>query len=138
MAMVALRTEPNSYAFGFANTFRDLGITANMSLADACRRTTNQNFGSTSCSLPMEYAIKNGIEADVFCIYTDNETNSDRRHPHIALEDYRQRTGINAKMVVFGMAVNNFTVANPDDPGMLDVVGFDTAAPQVVSEFVRD
>lgn len=30
-----------------------------------------------------------------------------------------------------------FTIADPDDPGMLDVVGFDTAAPTVIADFSR-
>jgi 60 kDa SS-A/Ro ribonucleoprotein len=35
------------------------------------------------------------------------------------------------------MVSNGFSIADPDDPGMLDVVGFDTATPQLVSEFSR-
>jgi len=30
---------------------------------------------------------------------------------------------------------NGFTIADPNDPGMLDVVGFDTAAPQLIADF---
>jgi 60 kDa SS-A/Ro ribonucleoprotein len=29
------------------------------------------------------------------------------------------------------------SIADPKDPGMLDVVGFDTATPQLVSDFAR-
>jgi hypothetical protein len=29
------------------------------------------------------------------------------------------------------------SIADPNDPGMLDVVGFDTATPQLVSDFAR-
>jgi 60 kDa SS-A/Ro ribonucleoprotein len=32
---------------------------------------------------------------------------------------------------------NGFSIADPNDPGMLDVVGFDTATPQLVSDFAR-
>jgi 60 kDa SS-A/Ro ribonucleoprotein len=34
------------------------------------------------------------------------------------------------------MASNGFTIADPDGAGMLDVVGFDTATPQVIGDFV--
>jgi 60 kDa SS-A/Ro ribonucleoprotein len=34
------------------------------------------------------------------------------------------------------MASNGFSIADPDDAGMLDVVGFDTATPQVIAGFV--
>ena len=30
---------------------------------------------------------------------------------------------------------NGFSIADPDDPGMLDVVGFDTATPDVIFGF---
>ena len=33
--------------------------------------------------------------------------------------------------------VGTFTIADPQDPGMLDVVGFDAAAPQVMADFSR-
>jgi 60 kDa SS-A/Ro ribonucleoprotein len=36
---------------------------------------------------------------------------------------------------VVGMASNGFSIADPKDAGMLDVVGFDTAAPQVLADF---
>ena len=43
--------------------------------------------------------------------------------------------GIPAKLVVAGMAPSGFSIADRNDAGMLDVVGFDTAAPQVLAEF---
>jgi 60 kDa SS-A/Ro ribonucleoprotein len=54
-----------------------------------------------------------------------------------ALQQYRARTGIAAKLVVVGMVSNGFSIADPDDVGMLDVVGFDTATPAVIADFVR-
>jgi len=35
------------------------------------------------------------------------------------------------------MVSNGFSIADPDDGGMLDVVGFDTATPEIMSDFVR-
>lgn len=45
--------------------------------------------------------------------------------------------GIPAKLVVVGMVSNIFSIADPYDSGMMDVVGFDTAVPQLMSDFVR-
>jgi 60 kDa SS-A/Ro ribonucleoprotein len=45
--------------------------------------------------------------------------------------------GIAAKLIVVGMLSNGFTIADPNDGGMMDVVGFDTATPQVMNDFVR-
>ena len=46
-------------------------------------------------------------------------------------------SGIAAKLIVVGMTSTGFSVADPRDGGMLDVVGFDAAAPQVISDFIR-
>jgi 60 kDa SS-A/Ro ribonucleoprotein len=35
------------------------------------------------------------------------------------------------------MTATGFSIADPSDPGMLDVVGFDAAAPQVMADFAR-
>lgn len=39
--------------------------------------------------------------------------------------------------MVVGMTSTEFTIADPADGGSLDVVGFDAAAPTVISDFVR-
>ena len=36
-----------------------------------------------------------------------------------------------------GMVSNGFSIADPDDAGMLDVVGFDAATPVVIADFIR-
>lgn len=41
-----------------------------------------------------------------------------------------------AKLVVMGMASTGFTIADPTDPGMLDICGFDSAVPELLKEFV--
>jgi hypothetical protein len=48
-----------------------------------------------------------------------------------------QKTGIAARLIVVGMTASQFTIANPKDAGMLDVVGFDGSAPQVMTAFAR-
>jgi 60 kDa SS-A/Ro ribonucleoprotein len=87
--------------------------------------------------MPMQYALKAGLEIDVFCIYTDSETWSGKIHLSQALQLYRQKTGIPAKLVVVGMTSNGFTIADPKDAGMMDVVGFDPVTPQAINEFAK-
>ena len=70
-------------------------------------------------------------------VVTDSETRFGRVHPAQALERYRRESGIDARLAVVGMVSNGFSIADPNDPGMLDVVGFDTATPQLVSDFAR-
>ena len=108
-----------------------------MRLDDAVRKVSNLAFGATDCALPMLYALDKGLKVDAFVIYTDSETWAGDIHPVQALQMYRERTGIAAKLVVVGMVSNGFSIADPNDAGMLDVVGFDTATPALIADFIR-
>ncbi len=68
---------------------------------------------------------------------TDNETWAGHVHPFQALKQYRQKSGRSAKLIVVGMTASEFSIADQNDGGMLDVVGFDTATPNVMAEFAR-
>lgn len=93
-------------------------------------------MGSTMIALPFMWAQAKKVQADVFVIYTDNEVNCGI-HPVQALKNYRKATGINAKLIVVGVTSTQFSVADPNDAGMMDVVGFDSSAPALMSDFAR-
>ena len=96
-------------------------------------------MGGTDCAQPMLYAMKKKLEVDVFIVYTDCETWAGAIHPSEALKQYRKASGIsNAKLIVCAMTSNGFTLADPDDPGMMDMAGFDSAAPEVIRNFVLE
>lgn len=135
MAMTIARTEKKYVMRGFSSTMVDLGITARDSLDSALNKVQSRNFGSTDASVAMRDALDKGIEVDTFVIITDNDTYAGRVHPYKALQEYRRKTGINAQLIVLGTAATDFTIADPSDAGMLDVVGFDPSVPRVVSDF---
>jgi len=144
MAMVTAKTESNWHIIGFTNynnnNFKGitpLEITPNQRLDDVLKVIDDLPFAGTDCALPMLYATENNIDVDAFIIYTDSETWAGNIHPVQALKAYRKKTGINAKLIVVGMVANDFTIADPEDPGMLDVVGFSTDTPQLISEFIK-
>ena len=114
-----------------------LSITATDSLADAVHKTQGLDFGGTDCALPMLDALGKKIPVDCFVILTDSETWAGPVHPAEALRKYRQEMGIPAKLVVVAMVANGFTIADPRDAGMLDVVGFDSAAPALIADFAK-
>jgi 60 kDa SS-A/Ro ribonucleoprotein len=113
-----------------------LTISPRQRLDDVVRSIGNLSFGRTDCALPMIDATKHRWPVDAFVVYTDNETWAGTIHPAQALQRYRDRMGIAAKLVVVAMTSNGFSIADPDDSGMLDVVGFDTATPHVISDFI--
>lgn len=139
MAMVTVRTEENWVVTAFSTQFGILPMSPTESLEGVVARTKRLPFGGTDCSLPMLAAIENKIPVDTFIIYTDNETWAGTIHASQALVQYRKKMDKpNAKLVVVGLTATQFTIADPNDAGMLDVVGFDTAAPNVIADFGRD
>ena len=137
LAVVAARTEPWTAIMGFADSFRSLGITARDRVDEATRKVSRLTFGDTDASLPMTWALDQKLQVDTFVVLTDNETWAGKIHPVQALEKYRQATGIAAKLIVVGMTSTGFTIADPDDAGMLDVVGFDGATPALMAKFAK-
>jgi 60 kDa SS-A/Ro ribonucleoprotein len=114
-----------------------LSISPRQRLDDVVQSISKLSFGGTDCALPMVEALKHRWAVDTFVVYTDNETWAGNIHPAQALREYRERMGIAAKLVVVAMTSNGFSIADPDDGGMLDVVGFDAATPEVISDFSR-
>ena len=151
MAMAIARREPNYYMAGFAASpgesatlaymrrdapmMSPLDITASDSISDAMQKTRDPPFGRTDCALPMLDAMAKNIPVDCFIILTDSETWAGNIHPVEALRQYRRKSGIQAKLVVVGMVSNEFSIADPDDAGMMDVVGFDSAVPALITDF---
>lgn len=135
MALITAATESDYRMVAFQDKLTELSITPRQRLDDVVKRISNLPFGSTDCAQPMLWALKNNVKADVFVVYTDSETWFGKVHPVQALQQYRESMGIPAKLIVVGMVSNGFTIADPSDAGMLDIIGFDTAAPQLLSDF---
>ena len=127
------RTHGSQYDTGLSA----LSISPRQRLDDVVKSISNIPFGGTDCALPMVEATKHRWPVDAFVVYTDSETWAGNIHPAQALREYRERMGIAAKLVVVAMSSNGFSIADPEDAGMLDVVGFDTATPEVIGNFVE-
>jgi 60 kDa SS-A/Ro ribonucleoprotein len=136
MAMVTLKTEKRCHPMAFSTQLVPVLLTENDNLFQAQRAMNGIPMGGTDCAQPMVWAAENNIEADVFIVYTDCETWAGKVTPANALRAYREKMGIYAKLVVVAMTSGGFSIADPEDAGMLDVVGFDTATPQVMQEFI--
>jgi len=137
MAMTTIRTEPRTFTYGFCHKLLDLKINKTNSINQVIRKISKLPFGGTDCALPMIHALQEKIEVDTFVVYTDNETWAGRNHPVQELYKYRKEMGIPAKLIVVSIVPNKFSIADPLDPGMLDIVGFDTNTPGVITEFSK-
>lgn len=147
LALVTAATEPAYHVVGFTSehgrpwdggtALQPLAISPRQRLDDAIRAVSDLPFGGTDCALPMVWALENRVEVDTFVVYTDNETWAGDIHPHQALQKYRDRMGIDARLAVVALTPTRFSIADPADPSMLDIAGFDSAVPTLLSDFSR-
>jgi 60 kDa SS-A/Ro ribonucleoprotein len=135
MALAIAKREPNHWIGGFNTQMGELKINPSMRLDDALRVIQRFSWGGTDCALPMLHASKHKMQVDKFVVITDNETWAGRTAPTQALQQYRSEFNRTSKLIVCGTTATNFTIADPRDPGMLDVVGFDSAVPQLIQQF---
>lgn len=151
LALVTMATEPDTTCVGFTAAaggyggrwgggtpaLTALSLSPRQRLDDAIRAVSDLPFGGTDCSLPMVWATSQNLAFDTIVVFTDSETYAGAAHPHQALETYRQRMGLDARLIVVGMTANDVSIADPTDPGMLDVAGFDSAVPNLIADFSR-
>ncbi len=152
LALVTAATEPKTSTVGFTaasggarsgmfrrsvdlNGIAPLSISPRQRLDDVLKSISGLPFGRTDCALPMLWATANKVKVDTFVIYTDNETWAGSVHPHQALRQYRDWSGIDARLAVVALTATDFTIADPADPGMLDIAGFDSALPTLLTDF---
>jgi 60 kDa SS-A/Ro ribonucleoprotein len=151
MALVTAAVEPRHHVMGFSaasggyggkwgggrSGLTDIPISSRMRLDDVIKAIEKVPMGGTDCALPMIWAEHAKAAIDSIAIYTDNETWAGEIHPHQALQYYRKSSGRATKLAVVGMTATEFSIAEPSDGGMIDFVGFDAAAPQLMADFFR-
>lgn len=151
MALITAATEPEAVIVAFSQAKNGYGgkwgggepgltrlsFSPRTRLDDVLQRLRSIPMGGTDCALPMIWAERNRHRFSGFVVYTDNETWAGSVHPAQALRAYRAALVKDARAVVVGMTSDAFTLADPEDGGMLDVVGFDAAAPAVIADFLR-
>lgn len=157
MAMTTVKTEKDYYVSGFtcgnrsgysgvggrwgggSTGMEPISLSPKNRLDDVVKKMQelSSRMGGTDCALPMLDAIEKKMKVDVFVIITDSETWAGDVHVDTAIKRYRDKMGIPAKVAVLGMVANEFTIADPNDAGMMDFVGFDTNVPMLLADFAK-
>jgi 60 kDa SS-A/Ro ribonucleoprotein len=137
LALVHLNIEEQIAVMGFSHELVEVKLRKGMSIVDAMRHLAAIPMGGTNCALPFVWAGENQMDVEAFITMTDSETWHGGIHPAQALTAYRQASGNAARSVVVGMCSNAFTIADPNDAGSLDVVGFDASSPSLIGDFCR-
>lgn len=139
MALITLRVEPKARVVAFAaRSLAELSVNQGTTLNQILKSQQGVPWDHTDLALPFLWARETGQAFDGFSVYTDNETNASTKHPYQALRDYRRSLSVPARLAVVAFTSTGFTIADPEDSGMLDVVGFDTSTPNVMSDFFSD
>jgi len=135
MAMVTVRTEPYVVLNAFSTTLKEVNVSDTDNFKTVVDKFSRVSMGGTDVAQPMVHAKANSLGIDTFVEFTDNETWAGNIKPSQALVQYRQSSGREARLAVVALAGTEYTVADPQDRGMMDFSGFDAAAPRVLADF---
>lgn len=137
MATVTVNTEPRAMLTAFDTKDYLLNVAPKTTFAEMSELFRKLPSGGTNVSVPIRAALEHHYDVDAFVIYTDNESWAGNIHASTAFDNYRKHVNPNAKIVYIAMAANHATLNRPDDGHGFEVVGFDGAAPQLISDFIR-
>lgn len=137
LSMVTAAIEPEYRIVGFSTTLQELDISPRRRLDDIMTYIDGLDFGGTDCALPMVWALRNKVKVETFITLTDSETYYGNIHPHQALRNYRDQMGIDSRLIVVAMTAGRSSIADPTDRGEIDVSGFDSNVPTLMSDFSR-
>jgi 60 kDa SS-A/Ro ribonucleoprotein len=113
-------------------------IHANSTFQEVLDAVQLSNWGATDISNGIRYLEKSNKHVDAIVVITDNDINTGEK-PLVALNSYRKTIGNpNVKLITLAVQLNDLTIADPSDKGMLDMCGFDTNSYQVMHAFTHD
>lgn len=134
-ALIFVATEPNVDTLLFDTSASWLPLSARQRLDDVVRKHPGHGRG-TDVSIPMVVAYQEKKQYDGFIILSDFQTWAGTQHPAQALQAYRDSTGIQSRLASIALIANRWRVSDPKDALSFEAVGFDTATPNLVSDFI--
>ena len=139
MIMTTVRTETNCDIVAFSDVLTPFSISKSDTIDQVVDNCSRLPAGPTDCALPMIWAQEKKKTYDVFIVYTAKEILDDKLHPYRALQDYRKQDENlkDSRLIVVGMTSERFNIADPDDSGMLDIIGFDIGVADIIAKFSR-
>ena len=112
-------------------------IDANAPIENVLKAVQRSDWGTTDISMGILEALKYKRKYDAFVVITDNDVNSGIK-PSEAMKQYRDGLKIpHTKLVVVATQGSDYTIADPNDPFMMDMCGFDSHGPKILQDFIR-
>lgn len=93
------------------------------------------SFGATLCDLPLQHALDHA-SIDAAVSITDSETWASRRSPSDLVRMIHDDGRPEFRHAVVGMATNDISIADPDDPHQMDFVGMSADLPVALARFL--
>ncbi|XP_063399669.1 RNA-binding protein RO60-like [Mytilus trossulus] len=138
VALSIARIETDYRVVAFADKIMCLPMDQNTSLLEAIKMFCLPFGGGIDCTLPIKWAVETKTKFDAFVVFTGSESFSGNIHFVEALKGYRIITdNEDVRVVVVGMSQNEFSIADPCDPRMLNIVGFDKNALKTIQNFLQ-
>lgn len=138
LSLVKAERDVTVMAFGAEGSMQPVELDKNISIQETQNKLKEIPNGPVDLSQPLLWAKKMKKPVDVFIVLTDSQVKQGRVNAVKTLQQYRSALSLpNTKMVTCGLGISKFAVACPNDPGMLDVAGFDAEVPRVVEAFSR-
>jgi len=135
MALAAAHSNPAAQVVVFDTEWRAIDVSGRR-LDDIVTGLGKSMRGGTDLSQPIYAAEKQrGPKPVVIQIYTDDETWAGRMHPEQVWTRYKSAVP-SAKCVVASMTASR-TTSMPQSEDCLQVVGFDSALPQLIEAFTE-
>ncbi len=112
-------------------------IDSTASLETVLNAVQRSDWGSTNISLGILEALRYKRKYDAFVVITDNDVNSGNK-PSSVIQKYRTEMKMpHTKLVVVATQGSDYTIADPADPLMMDMCGFDSHGPKILQDFIR-
>jgi 60 kDa SS-A/Ro ribonucleoprotein len=108
-----------------------------MSLQDIMDLASRSIHGGTDCSVPIRKAIASRKRYDAIVIYSDGEAWVGGQ-VHELMNEYRKKVNPDAKLICVNSSSNRHQLTDPNDILSLEVVGFSTSTPAVITAFLND
>lgn len=125
--------------FFFTPDFKNLNVlfTDNLTMIELKQEVQKMQAIRTDCYLPVKVSEELKLDVDLFIILSADHSFASRHHKGV-LQEYRERMHRPfTKMIVCTMATRDFNFADPNDPFMFDVCGFDENVPRYVAKIAK-
>lgn len=127
----------DTFFYAFSESAQPIYVNPEATMNEIRDQLFDMNHICTNVGAPLEVALRENLHVDAFIIVTDNAVNRGQ-HAAELFREYQERLNPDAKFIVLAMTATDYSVADPNNPDMLDISGFDASVPVVIERFLEE